>query len=85
MASTNAGRQLAWRERHRGEPQGNKVLMAQFAARRTTGGPGSGGSRALARAAGWLQGAARVTAGGVSDDAGGARRTDRAVAADRGL
>jgi hypothetical protein len=32
MPLTNAERQRAWRERHRGEPQGNEALMAQLAA-----------------------------------------------------
>jgi BMFP domain-containing protein YqiC len=32
MALTNAERQRAWRERHRGEPRGNKALTAKLAA-----------------------------------------------------
>jgi BMFP domain-containing protein YqiC len=32
MALTNAERQRAWRERHRGEPQSNKALTAKLAA-----------------------------------------------------
>jgi hypothetical protein len=32
MPLTSAERQRAWRDRHRGEPQGNKALMAQLAA-----------------------------------------------------
>ncbi|MFL5252762.1 MAG: hypothetical protein ACJ8AI_07690 [Rhodopila sp.] len=32
MALSNVERQRIWRERHRGEPRGNKVLMTQLAA-----------------------------------------------------
>ena len=32
MALTNAERQRAYRERHRGEPRGNAAMMAQLAA-----------------------------------------------------
>jgi hypothetical protein len=32
MAQTNAERQRTWRERHRGEPRGNKTLMAKLTA-----------------------------------------------------
>jgi hypothetical protein len=32
MALSNAERQRAWRERHKGELRGNKALMAQCAA-----------------------------------------------------
>ena len=31
MPQTNAERQRAWRERHRGEPRGNKAMMMQLA------------------------------------------------------
>ena len=31
MPLTNAERQRAWRERHRGEPRGNKAMMMQLA------------------------------------------------------
>ena len=34
MPLTNAERQRAWRERHRGEPHGNKAMLAQMAALR---------------------------------------------------
>jgi uncharacterized coiled-coil protein SlyX len=34
MALSNAERQRAWRERHKGEPRGNKALMAELAALR---------------------------------------------------
>ena len=32
MALSNAERQRAWRERHKGEPHGNKALLARCAA-----------------------------------------------------
>ena len=32
MALSNAERQRAWRERHKGEPRGNAKLMAELAA-----------------------------------------------------
>ena len=32
MPQTNAERQRAWRERHRGEPRGNPAMQAQLAA-----------------------------------------------------
>jgi hypothetical protein len=32
MVMSNAERQRIWRERHRGEPRGNKTLMTQLAA-----------------------------------------------------
>jgi len=32
MPLTNAERRRFWRERHRGEPRGNKAMMAQLAA-----------------------------------------------------
>jgi hypothetical protein len=32
MALTSTERQRLWRDRHRGEPRGNKVLMAQLTA-----------------------------------------------------
>ena len=32
MALSNAERQRAWRERHKGEPRGNKALLAHCAA-----------------------------------------------------
>jgi hypothetical protein len=32
MVLGNAERQRIWRERHRGEPRGNKTLMTQLAA-----------------------------------------------------
>ncbi len=31
MALSNADRQRAWRERHKGQPRGNAVLMARLA------------------------------------------------------
>ena len=32
MTLSNAERQRTWRERHKGEPRGNKILLAQCAA-----------------------------------------------------
>jgi hypothetical protein len=34
MAQTDAEYQCAWRERHRGKPRGNRVLLARLAALR---------------------------------------------------
>jgi|SRR3954451_908369 hypothetical protein len=83
MPQTNAERQRAWRERHRGEPRGNTAMQAQLAVLQgrvaqlevETGG----------YAIGLSQGAVRAVAGGICGAAAGARRTGGALGADRGV
>jgi hypothetical protein len=82
MASTNAERQRAWRTRHRGEPQGNKALMAQLAALQAR--VAQLEVELAAYAIGRSQGTDRTAAGGVSGSEVGARRDWPTPGADRG-